>query len=401
MGGLEPHELPPGLPESHGRHSTRAYDSPLAAVLLAALLIATLLGVRLAAAGGPSGLVVAGDAFVNDQRPDDLDVVHEDSTGYDGQFVYRLALDPFTVHAVKDGITLDNPPYRAQRIGLPLAAHALSRTGLPVSWSLIVVNVLALLVATAAAATLARRLGRSALWGVVVGLSPGLVVAFTRDLTEPLATALLLAGLVAWPRRPYAATAAFTAAVLTRETALAVLAGLGLHELYRAARRRPQAVRNAAVLLVPLAVTVGWQLYLRGVWGELPISATDGDVGAPFAQTARTLFRHADLLDWSGKDAILENLWLAERVALAAFIGYVAVTFRRSAVPDGLKVAYAVAALLALSAAWHRDVGFLRAANEAIVVGLLVLLGSRASRPVLAGAAAMSLGVAALYGAVL
>jgi len=360
-------------------------------------LIASLLGVRLAAAGGPSGLVVAGDAFVGAGRPADLAVVH-DGTGYDGQFVYRMTLDPFPDEPTAYGITLDNPPYRAQRVGLPLLANALARTGVPPSTALIVVNVLALLAATAAAAALARRYGRHALWGVAVGLSPALVVAFTRDLTEPLATAFLLAGLVALPRHRPAAAAAFTAAVLTRETTLAFLAGLGLYELYRLSRRQSDALKNAATLLVPLAAAVAWQLHLRSVWGELPVSSTEaGGLGAPFVQTARALFAHADLTSWSTRDAVLENLWLGERLALAAFLVYVATRLRAT---PALGAAYAVSALLATSTAWHRDVAFLRASNEAIVAGLLVLLATGARRPILAAAAASG-GLAVLYGAFL
>jgi hypothetical protein len=390
------------------------YDRPVAAALLAAVLLALLLGVRVAAAGGLSGLVVAGDAFVGPGRPADLAVVHERSTGYDGQFVYRLAVDPFTRTETAYGITLDNPTYRQQRIGLPLTAWALhNATRLPLSAALPLVDALALVAAAWAGAVLAQRLGRHALWGVLVALSPGLVVAVTRDLTEPLATALLLVGLVAWTgRRPWLAVPAFTAAVLTRETTLAVLAGLGLYEVYRLVRPAPAArapdragtARRAALLLVPLATYVAWQHHLGAVWGELPLHATDGDVGVPFVQTLKGLFAHAaSWRDWRTADALLAHAWVAERLLLAALIAYTFVALRRSAVPNALKAGWVLAALLATSAAWGRDVGFLRAANEALVLGTLVLLGlrTRAATAALAATAGLSMFVAALYGAAL
>jgi hypothetical protein len=392
------------------------YDRPVAAALLAAVLLALLLGVRVTAAGGLSGLVVAGDAFVGPGRPADLAVVHERSTGYDGQFVYRLAVDPFTREETAHGITLDNPTYRQQRIGLPFTAWALhNATRLPLSAALPLVDALALVAAAWAGAVLAQRLGRSALWGVLVALSPGLVVAVTRDLTEPLATALLLLGLVAWTgRRPWLAVPAFTAAVLTRETTLAVLAGLGLYELYRLARPAPTpdragpgragAARRAALLLVPLATYVAWQHHLGAVWGELPLHATDGDVGAPFVQTLKGLFAHdASWADWRTADALLAHAWVAERLLLAALIAATFVALRRSALPNALKAGWVLAALLATSATWGRDVGFLRAANEALVLGVLVLLGARtrAATAALAATAGLSVFVAALYGAAL
>jgi hypothetical protein len=385
---------------------TGRYDRPLAAVALAAVLLAALLGVRVTTGGGPSALVVAGDGFVGPDRPADLAVVHRDSTGYDGQFVYRLALDPFTRVETAYGIRLDNPPYRQQRIGLPLAAWALTRaTPLPLSVTLIAINALAVLAATWAGAVLARRVGRHACWGVLLGLSPALVVATTRDLTEPLTIALLLAGLVAWTGRcPGLATVAFVAAVLTRETALAVLAGLGLYEAYALARgpARRAALRRAALLLVPLGAYAAWQVHLRAVWGELPLHATDGDVGTPFVQTVGTLLRNGGAwADWTSKDALLAHAWVGERVLLLALLAATAYLLRGSRVAPAVKAGWVLAALLALANTWTRDVAFLRAANEAIVIAILVLLGARGrvSTAALAGFAAMSLFVGALYGA--
>ena len=379
----------------------------MAVVLLAAVILGVLLAARVVTGGGTSAPVVAGDAFVTAGRPGDLAIVNEGSTGYDGQFVYRLALDPFTREKAAYGITLDNPPYRQQRIGLPLAANVVSRTGIPLSVSLLLVNTAALLAATWAGAVLARRLGRHALWGVLVGLSPGLVVAVTRDLTEPLATALLLVGLVGWTTRrtPHVllATAAFTASVLTRETSLAVLFGLGLYEAYSAATGpdRGEAVRRAALLLVPVVAVVAWQLHLENVWGELPIRATDGDVGAPFLQTAsRFLADGGDWSDWASKDALLAHAWVAERVLLAAILATTALALRRTTTDAATRAAWVVASLLSLSTAWGRDVAFLRGANEAVVLSTLVLLGarSRAATAALAGTAGLSLFVAAVYG---
>jgi hypothetical protein len=377
-------------------------------VVLAALLLAALLGVRLAAAGGPSGLVVAGDAFVGPDRPADLAVVHEGSTGYDGQFVYRLALDPFTRAETADGIRLDNPPYRQQRVGLPALAWALTKaTPLPLSVALVLVNALALLAAAWAGAVLARRMGRHALWGVLVALSPALVIAVTRDLTEPLATALLLLGLVAWTGgRTALATVAFVAAVLTRETTLAVLAGLGLYETFALLRGpdRLPALRRAALLLVPVAVDAAWQAHLRGVWGELPVFATAGGYGAPFVQTARTFLSDGgDWSDWTSTDALLAHAWLVERVLLAGVLLAAAVLLGRSRLSPGAKIGWVLGTLLGLSASWGRDIAFLRASNEAIVMGVLVLLGSRArvSTAALGVVAGMSVFVGGLYGALL
>jgi hypothetical protein len=404
------HGAPP-VPVSRWTSVAARCDKKGAAVVLTAVLLGVMLVTRVVIGGGLSAPVMASDAFVGPDRPADLKVVNEGSTGYDGQFVYRLALDPFTRAETAYGITLDNPPYRQQRIGLPLAAWGVARTGLPLSASLLLVNAAALLAAAWAGAVLARRRHRHALWGVLVALSPGLVVAVNRDLTEPLQIALLLAGLVAWTGRRTAltyaaATAAFTTAAFTRETTLAVLCGLGLWELARLRHRpdRGDALVRAALLLVPLAAITGWQLHLENVWGELPIRATEGDVGAPFVQTAQEfLTGGGDWSDWTSKDALLAHAWVAERVALAALLAYTAVTLGKAAADPRIKAGWVLATLLALSTAWGRDVAFLRAANEAIVLAVLVLLGTRtrSATAALAGTAALSCYVGVVYAVLL
>lgn len=368
-------------------------------VLVVAVVLGITLGARVLTGGGLSAPVVAGDAYVSPERPADLAVVHENSTGYDGQFVYRLALDPFTREATADGITLDNPPYRQQRLLLPLAAHALHRLGVPVSLGLLLVNALGVLLAAWAGAVLAHRLGRHRAWGALLALSPAVVIAANRDLTEPLQIGLLLAGLVAWTgertRRTLAvAVLLFTAAAFTRETTLAVLFGLGLWELSRTAFAR------AAALLVPVAAIAAWQVHLRNVWGALPSGATDDSLGLPFVRTARTfLAGGGDWSVWTTAEALQQHAWVVERVLLAALLVCTAAVLRRSAVDNGIKAAWVVATLLAASTQWTRDVAFLRAANEAIVLATLVLLATRtkAASGALAGTAGLSVFVGGVY----
>ena len=165
--------------------------------------------------------------------------VHTGTNGYDGQFYYRLALNPLTHQVTAFHITLDNPPYRQQRVGLPATAWAVREVfRAPTSVALVLVNVLALVVVGWAGATWARQYGRSTWWGVAVAASPALVMALARDLTEPLATAALIVGLLSWTRgRRWVASVAFTVAVLCRETVLVVLLGMGVWCLVQFAAR--------------------------------------------------------------------------------------------------------------------------------------------------------------------
>ena len=66
------------------------------------------------------------------------------STGYDGQFYYRMALDPANLHKTAFGITMD-APYRFMRIGYSALAWALSAgQHAAVPYALVAINVAAL-----------------------------------------------------------------------------------------------------------------------------------------------------------------------------------------------------------------------------------------------------------------
>jgi hypothetical protein len=365
----------------------RRLDSPGWAAALTAAVVLVFVLARLAANGGDlSAFVVAGDRFVDPRAAPDELTVRQDSSGYDGAFVYRLALDPFTDQQVAHGITLDNPPYRQQRIVLPLVAWLTdAATPLPLPLILILVNALALVGAGWFGARFAMAYGRHAGLGVLLAISPGLLIGLARDLNEPLAWLGLLAGLWWWRegRHPLA-VAAFSVSALTRETTLMVVAGLGLWQLVALTRGGREELGRRLPrflwLLVPLASELAWQGWLYRVWGRLPVLSGEGNIGVPPFRVAASLLDHdASWLD-TGKDALLSHLWLAQRLWLLAFLGLVAWSLPRARLPRGMRLGWVLALLLALAPAWERDVQFFRAATEAIGVGLLVLLARRDAR---------------------
>lgn len=73
----------------------------------------------------PAYLISLGEKFANfDSVPKNL--VIWKNYGYDGQFYYRLALNPFTSEKEEFGITIDIPSYRHQRIIYPLISWIFS-----------------------------------------------------------------------------------------------------------------------------------------------------------------------------------------------------------------------------------------------------------------------------------
>ena len=373
-------------------------------VLVAFALIVGFVLVRLVLATSIAGFAVAGDRFVDPAlTPDRLPVTAE-SGGYDGQFVYRLALEPWTGERTEYGITLDNPAYRQQRIATPVLAWAVGLLpGVSTLLALLLVNVAALTVAAVFAVRLALALGRHPLAGLVLALPAGMPISLGRHLTEPVAWAAVLAGLwYARQRRWAPAAAALTVAVLARETSLVVVAGLAPAELWRLLPRggRPRGDLPAlAWLALPAAAAVAWQLVLLQVWGVLPVRSA-----GPTTLGDRPVLGVLDTVAAGVPGpAALTVVVTAERIGVLALFGYAAwaLVTRRAAVTGGEAAAWVLAVALALAVdGWTSDVQFLRAANEAIGLSVLVALSDRRSRLArwaLLLAAAMACGVALEY----
>ena len=350
-------------------------DTVAAATVITALLVTAFTLFHLAWHNWvPSTNVLAGTEFV-DRSSAPTDLVVRDGDSYDGQFVYGLALHPFTRSTTTGAFTLDYPAYRQERIGLPLVAYTVHTvTSLGMSVTLIVIEAVSLLAVGVAGAVLMRRFQRHALWGVLLAVEPGLTIAGARDLTEPLAWATLLAGLVWWlDRRWVLAGLAFTAACLTRETSAVLLLGLGLGQLVHGARPR---WRGATPIAVAGAVALGWQLWLRHVWGTLPIDDGPANVGHPITGVLASIRDgFTDLTDGQTHSTGVGITWQGERLGLFILIVAALVLLPRCPLPAPFKWAWTFSVALALTLHnWSYDAQFLRAAHEAWAMSLLVVV---------------------------
>jgi hypothetical protein len=195
------------------------------------------------------------------------------SPGYDGQFAYYIARDP-----AGGWRHCDAPSYRCQRILYPLLAWVLA-LGQPgwAAWTLIVINVAALVGGTYFTERLLTARGVSRWYALVYGLYGGLVAGLRLDLTEPLAYGLVQAALWTWEReRRWTAGGLLALAALTKETTLIAVAGLLLH--LALGRRWRDAVKVGAVVGLPFAA---WQGVLWAWLGEPGLGA-GGAMATPF-----------------------------------------------------------------------------------------------------------------------
>jgi hypothetical protein len=352
-----------------------------------AMLLFVLGRLVVAADGDVTRFVVAGNVWV-DAATVDPPIHVFDSDGYDGQFYWRLAVDPYArdepaVH----GVTLDNVT-RATRVTYPALAYvaSLAQPGLA-AWSLVAVNVATYGVLAGMAAAFARDRGHGAVAGLLVAASSGLVMAVARDLCEVVMVAAVVAGVVAVGRRRYGwAALAWSVAVLTHEQAVYVVAAYGLYRLAVEVRRDRRWGAGDLPWVVPGLAFVACQGLMAAVTGEVAILGSGGNNATlPFAELL------PELAGWlTGDLSKQEALVLPELALLVAVVGVAARRWRLVDAADRwLLCALAVGALFAASLSREVWVGPAELRQVVLVPTLawLVVLAARQAPPVLLTAA--------------
>lgn len=355
---------------------------PMLAAVLAVVLF-VLVRVLLAGDGDPSKLVVAGSVWADASEVPSSLFVFPDSSGYDGQFYWRLAVDPTNFElAPHFGVALD-VPVRLNRPVYPVLSWALAggqRDLVPIS--LIVVNVVALVGLARLGIGAARERGINGWWGLTLLLTPGLVGALSRDLTEVVSVTMLVGGILAMRRDRWALAAfAWTVAGLTRETSAVVFVAYLAVAVYEILRRRRSATRSDLGWAIPLVAMVAWQLAVWVATDTSPLfSSSDANVGPPFVGLLRAVpdwFSPATFVQ-TGKGTIL----LLQLVAGAILIGAgLVVGYRdRSRPAEVLSCALAcLPVVLGSQNPWAANLD-LRLASDAMVIAWLLLIGAGSIR---------------------
>jgi len=211
--------------------------------------------------------------------------------GYDGQWYFYIAHDPL-LWAPDPEAFLDLPAYRYARILYPTLVWigALGQPG-AFPWSMLGVNLLAVLVGTIGAVDLLRTLGGNRWLSLALALSPAMLLGTLAALTEPTATALIVVGLaLAFRGRHTLAGLCLALAVLAREPSLLVPLGLGVYAAGRCDWRR------ARQYLLPLLLPIGWHLLIWVRLGSLPPAQNGNNFDLPFGGP---IHRLAVLWGWS------------------------------------------------------------------------------------------------------
>jgi hypothetical protein len=216
-------------------------------------------------------------------------------TGYDGQFSYYLAVRPRHARAY-----MDDPSMRYSRILQPMAARLLALGDEDtVPYTLLLLNWLAAGLGTFFVASWLEARGVSRWYALLYGLFPGIFVGVQRDLTEPLAYALVALGVLLFDdgrrSRLVAAGVAFGFAALARQTTLLFPLGLALWLAFSGAGWR----KALALVALSAGPYVAYVLFLGGWLG----SVSDGNNLSPIPLLG--LFHPPWRLDHQGVTLVL------------------------------------------------------------------------------------------------
>jgi hypothetical protein len=371
--------------------------------MVVGLFLSVLISLRLGDYhGNPAGFLLFGHDFIRFSHPPAGAPILT-ASGYDGQGYWIQANDPLLLH----DSTVANmigalPGYHFQRVAYPALAFLLAagqQGALP--WALLTVNILAVLGITAAFSVYARSRGWSTWWALAIGLMPGLLMPALRDLTDTLAIATMVGGLVAWrSNRRWLAGGLLSLAVLSREPMTVAVVAVALDaaaQCWRARGERVSLRRIAAfaapVVLLPAVAFVGWQLYLHVRLGSVPVAA--GQPALAVSQPIGVAPFH-DFVDEIRRalraDAPLVELWELVYIALVlAGMGVSLTLLRRRPTAAGISAVLlgAILTVVIFGDQW----GVAR--YSAPMFGALLLVGlewrSRAALTICAAAAAMSI----------
>ena len=350
---------------------------PAGFALLAALALA-IARWQTWAKGRISAFILVGRHFsVPSQLPHGIPL--QPTYGYDGQFFYRLALNPLNLSHTAYGITVDRP-YRFMRIGYPVLTWLVSagqHDVVPVM--LVAVNVAAIAAIGYLGGMFARQGGRHAAWGLLLPGYYGLITSLSRDTAEPLAAACLLGGLLALrARRPVLAGLLLGYGVLTRETVMVAVAAIAIMRVIGIVRRRVRPGRDDLPWLVPVAAFAVWQVVVKAVTGSLPILSDGGrNAGAPFVAPLKALKANLGHINVHQFDQY--DLWLLEIVILAAFTIAALLCLRATSVPVYERLAfvlYLVEICVVTPNTWNSLDADLRSFIEVYLLAAIILLGT-------------------------
>lgn len=308
---------------------------------------------------GLVGLLHFGKTFAKDKRFSP-NIKFVERIGYDGQFFFYAAQDPFGRKGVWKN--LDSPSYRYQRMFYPLVLNILyggDKDRLP--YLMAGLNLAAVLGTFLIMYFLARRMGAAWPWTIFFFFNFGMFKPIFIGLCEPLANFLLALSLylVVLRRFPWALLS-MSAMVLTKEYYTLV-------PLFGAAVGWLKRLREKWWFAPPVLIAVAWQFYLYSHFGRFAFQQSQRNISWPLQE----LLHH-----------LLTTPVFKDKIFCVGVLATVAVTiwllWRNPRRWDTwLLAAFLIMPIIGGRAIWESDVSFVRVFSPAFLIYLLVLFKER------------------------
>lgn len=360
--------------------------SPQRILLIFAAATLVLVGGRLIKSNlDCSYFIVAGSDFTNaGKTPSPITV--QKGQGYDGQFFYRYALNPFSFNAGSYGVHVDHPAYRQQRIAYPMLAWLASLGGIPslVPFTLLLVNILAFLGIGIFMQRLVLFLNGPPIAALYPLLLCGLYLSLSRDLAEVVELFFFTGAIFYLFTARYLLCSIFLSlTLLTRDTSVIGIAPL-LAGMCAQTFKKRLAIRNLFFFISPFLLFAAWKII---IYCNIP-SVTDAaagyvSYGLPFNGIIMGLKENMNFSDiihilqfafW-----IIYLLWQVYFVIIVLRAG----TLKNLRQMDGIAIlkiiylAWLVVAICLSDNIYGDDWGFVRVFSLWNMVGLVILLAER------------------------
>jgi len=246
---------------------------------------------------------------------------------------------------------------------------------------LVVINLICVAIIGWLGGQFARESGRHALWGLLFVAYFGLVISVGRDMSEPLADACMLGGLLAYRHSRYVLAALLvTYGVLTNEPILVLAIAIALTRLYAMYRRRARPGAPDLVWVLPGAA----YLALQGIEHVVVPGKTGGgaDVAAnltlPFKAMVPALAHDLHEMSWTHLG--MYDINLIEFIALATVVVAGLLVLRSTTAPVHERVAFVGFVLVELVIAsgqfWNSVFGDGRTYIDAYLLAVIMLLAT-------------------------
>ena len=204
-------------------------------------------------------------------------LIVRDDSGYDGQFFYYIAIDPFVRSPSLYSCTRTDA-YRYQRILFPMLASAVSagnKERLPIA--MLAVNLAGILLGTYFFIRICEASGLHPGLALFFTFSTGCLISLTRNTCEPLYIAALIGAFYFYAVRRdlFLTAAALCLGTFAKELALGTA---GILLMFEWIKRRN--FKTSLWLLMPFGFYFLWQMRIDSLFAELPVQVTHAHPGA-------------------------------------------------------------------------------------------------------------------------